>query len=373
MTRVNHRVIRAAIARANQQPFVIETCELDEPGAREVGVALEACGLCHTDLHAKDHGYGTPLPAVLGHEGVGRIEALGPGVNGFAVGDRVVISFGACGECPSCQARMPAYCRHAVEFNCFGRRRDGSSPISTREGPVTGHFFGQSSFATHAIACATNLVRVGEELAAAELAPLACGVQTGVGAIVNSLDAQPEDALAIFGCGTVGLAAVMAARIVGCQRIIAVDLRDDRLELARALGATHAINNARCELAVALRELGGLTLAFDNTGRPEVIEPGFAALRARGRMVLAGVSPPNTKLHIDPNRLMAGGRTLRGTVEGDADPTLLIPRMIEWLRAGQLPVDRLVTRYPFEQINAAAADMLAGRVIKPVLEIRHDR
>jgi aryl-alcohol dehydrogenase len=365
------RSIRAAVARA-QQPFVIETVELDEPRAHEVRVELEACGLCHTDLHAKDHDYGTPLPAVLGHEGVGRIEATGPGVQGFEIGDRVVMSFGACGECPSCCDRMPAYCRHAIDFNVLGRRRDGSSPLSSREGPLTGHFFGQSSFATHAIACATNLVRVPNDIPAAELAPLACGVQTGVGAVVHSLDAGPADTIGIFGCGTVGLAAVMAARIVGCERIVAVDVRDERLELALTLGATDIINNARTKLPVALRELGGLTLAFDNTGQPEVIEPAFAALRVRGRMVLAGVSPRNSTLRIDPNRMMGGGRTLRGTVEGDADPTRMIPRMLEWVRAGQLPIGRLVTCYPFEQIDAAANDMLAGRVIKPVLVMNRE-
>jgi aryl-alcohol dehydrogenase len=362
------RSIRAAVARA-QQPFVIETVELDDPRAHEVRVELEACGLCHTDLHAKDHGYGTPLPAVLGHEGVGRIEALGPGVEGFEIGDRVLMSFGACGECPNCRDRMPAYCRHALDFNVFGRRRAGSSPLSFREGPLTGHFFGQSSFATHAIACATNLVRIGDEFRPAELAPLACGVQTGVGAVINSLDAGPADAIAIFGCGTVGLAAVMAARIVGCERIVAVDLRDERLELALELGATEIINNSRSHLPSALRQLDGLTLAFDNTGQVDVIEAGFAALRARGRMVLAGVSPRNSALRIDPNRVMGGGRTLRGTVEGDADPPRMIPRMLGWMRAGQLPIGRLITCYPFEQIDDAANDMLAGRVIKPVLEM----
>jgi aryl-alcohol dehydrogenase len=376
--------IRAAIARAGE-PFTIEACELDEPGTHEVRVRIEACGICHTDLAAKDHGFGTPLPAVLGHEGVGRIEAIGAGVSGFELGDRVVISFGACGQCSSCREQMPAYCQHALDFNLFGRRLDGSSPISTispsspgspgspgspdANRPLTGHFFGQSSFATHAIASATNLVRVDAELSASAIAPLACGVQTGVGAVIDVLQASPADSLAIFGCGTVGLAAVMAASIVGCKRILAFDLLDARLELARELGATTTINSAHNDIAASLRELGGLTLAFDNTGRAEVIEAGFAALRPRGRMVLAGVSPRGTSLRIDPNRIMGGGRSLRGTIEGDADPRRAIPRMLEWVRSGQLPVERLVTRYPFERINDAVEDMRAGRTIKPVLDM----
>jgi aryl-alcohol dehydrogenase len=362
--------IQAAIARAGE-PFVIEECELDSPKPNEVRISVEACGICHTDLAAKDHGYGTPLPAVLGHEGVGRIEEIGEGVSGFELGDRVVISFGACGRCSSCSDHMPAYCHHALDFNLFGRRLDGSSPISpiSKAHPLTGHFFGQSSFATHAVASATNLVRVDAELSASTIAPLACGVQTGVGAVIDVLQASPADSLAIFGCGTVGLAAVMAANIVGCKRILAFDLIDARLELARELGATTTINSARDDVSASLRELGGLTLAFDNTGRPEVIEAGFAALRARGRMVLAGVSPRGASLRIDPNRVMGGGRSLRGTIEGDADPRRAIPRMLEWVRSGRLPVERLVTRYPFDRINDAVDDMRAGRTIKPVLHM----
>jgi len=360
--------IRAAVARPGE-PFVIEDCWLAGPGAGEVLVAVEACGICHTDLCARDGVYGTPLPAVLGHEGVGRVVELGAGVAGLAVGDRVVMSFGACGRCVNCAERLPGYCSHAREFNVFGRRLDGSSPISLGEVAITGHFFGQSSFASHAVASATNVVRIAEDLPAAAMTGLACGVQTGVGAVVNVLAAQAEDSIAVFGCGTVGLAAVMAARIVGCARVVAVDLRGDRLALAQELGATEVVEASGGEGMHALRGLRGLSLAFDNTGSAAVIEAAYAALRSRGRLVLAGLSPQGARITFDSNRLMASGRTLRGTVEGDADPRSFIPRMIAWYRAGMLPVDRIVSVYPFERINAAAADMLAGRAIKPVLRM----
>lgn len=359
--------IRAAIARAGE-PFTLEECELDAPRAKEVLVKVEACGICHTDLTVKDHNFGTPLPAVLGHEGVGRILALGEDVTRVAVGDRVVMSFGACGECPNCREEMPAYCRRAGAFNVAGRRLDGPSPISLEGRPITGHFFGQSAFATHAIAAATNLVRLDEDLPPTLMAALACGVQTGMGAVVKVLRAEPGDAIAIFGCGTVGLAAVMAAAIVGCRRIVAVDLRGARRERARALGATHVVDNARADAAAALKELA-LTLAFDNTGHPDVIEAAYAALRPRGRLVLAGVSQQGATIRLDPNRLVMSGLSVRGTAEGDADPRSFIPRMIDWYRAGRLPLEQLVTTYPFEQINEAASDMLAGRVIKPVLRM----
>jgi len=360
--------IRAAVARA-REPFSIEACELDGPRANEVLVEVEACGICHTDLSAKDHDYGTPLPAVLGHEGVGRIVELGAGVTKFAAGERVVMSFGACGQCPSCAAELPPYCRHARDFNLFGRRLDGSSPVSQAGQSLTGHFFGQSTFASHAVASATNLVRLDDDLPAALMTSLACGVQTGMGAVIHVLRAGPRDVVGIFGCGTVGLAAIMAAKIAGCARIVAVDVRPDRLTIARALGATDVVDNASDELGAALKRLGGLTLAFDNTGRPEVVEVAYAALRPRGQIVLAGLSPRGASLSLDLNRLMATGRTLRGTVEGDADPRTFIPRMIAWYRRGELPLERLVTTYPFDQINQAAADMLAGRVIKPVLRM----
>ncbi|EYF07501.1 NAD(P)-dependent alcohol dehydrogenase [Chondromyces apiculatus] len=358
--------IRAAIARA-REPFTVETCELAPPAAGEVLVKVEACGICHTDLTAKDKGMGTPLPAVLGHEGVGRIQALGEGVRGFEMGERVVMSFGACGQCPSCIEGGPAYCQHALDFNLFGRRVDGTSPISLGGASITGHYFGQSSFATHAVAASANLVRLGEDLPVALMASLACGVQTGMGSILNVLDAGPEDTLAILGCGTVGLAAVMAARIAACRRVIAVDLNDSRLELAATLGATDVVNSAREDVGSALGKLGGLTLAFDNTGVPSVIEAAYGALRPRGQIALAGVAAREARIQLDPNRLMATGRVLRGTVEGDATPRVFIPRMVEWYRSGKLPLHKLVTTYPFERINEAVSDMLSGRVVKPVL------
>jgi aryl-alcohol dehydrogenase len=358
--------IRAAVARA-REPFTLEECELAAPGPREALVKVEACGICHTDLSAKDHAMGTPLPAVLGHEGVGRIQALGEGVEGLAIGDRVVMSFGACGLCESCREGAPAYCRRIVELNLFGRRLDGTSPLTLGGQAITGHYFGQSAFATHSVASVTNLVKLAEDLPVALMASLACGVQTGMGAVVNVLEAGPEDTLAVFGCGTVGLAAVMAARIAGCRRIIAVDLKDSRLELALELGATHAISSAREDAAAVIGKLGGLTRAFDNTGAPAVIELALGALRPRGQLALAGVSPRDARIQIDPNKLMSTGRVLRGTVEGDSNPRAFIPRMIAWYRGGQLPLEKLVKSYAFEQINEAASDMLSGRVVKPVL------
>lgn len=359
--------IRAAVARAGERRFSIEDCELDAaPREREVRLRLLACGICHTDLAARDQHLRTPLPAVLGHEGAGIVEALGPGVDGFTVGQRVLAGFGACGQCPSCSARAPAYCRHLARFCLQGRRLDDSSPLYLGDA-LTGHFFGQSSFATHAIVATANLVPLPDDLPPELLAPLACGVQTGMSAVVNVLAPPPDATLAVFGCGGVGLAAVMAARILGCREILAVDRVPERLTLARELGATAVAADmpAAAEIAAGWR---GLSHALDTTGAPAVIEPAFnRLLRARGQLVCAGVGKPDAMLSLNQNLLMLSGKTLRGTIEGDADPPRFVPRMLAWMRQGRLPLQRLVRTYPFDAINDAVADMEAGRVVKPVL------
>ncbi len=365
--------IRAAIACAGDPHFRIEACELESvPREREVRLKLLACGICHTDLAARGQHLRTPLPAVLGHEGVGIIEAIGPGVQGFSVGQRVLAGFGACGQCASCAAHAPAYCRHLARFCLQGRRIDGSSPISAGEGAylgetLTGHFFGQSSFATHTIAATANLVALPDDLPAELLAPLACGVQTGMSAVVNVLAPQPGATLAVFGCGGVGLAAVMAARILGCAEILAVDRVPERLALARELGATATATSIE-DATATVASWRGLSHALDTTGTPAVIEPAFnQLLRPRGVMVCAGVGRPDATLHFNHNLLMLSGKTLRGTIEGDADPPSFVPRMLQWMREGRMPLDKLVHTYPFESINEAVADMEAGRVVKPVL------
>ncbi|WP_069235228.1 MULTISPECIES: NAD(P)-dependent alcohol dehydrogenase [Burkholderia] len=360
--------IRAAIARRGTHRFSIDDCTLEaEPHRREVRLRLLACGICHTDLAARDQHLRTPLPAVLGHEGVGVIEAIGPEVSELHVGQRVLASFGACGECFSCMARAPAYCQHLARFCLQGRRLDGGSPLSQDGAPLTGHFFGQSSFATHAIVAAANLVPLDPDLPPALMAPLACGVQTGMSAMITILAPDVDSAVAVFGCGGVGLAAIMAARIQGCRHILAVDRLEERLVLARELGATataHDIEAAVEPVAV----WGGLSHALDTTGQPALIEHAFLhLLRSRGQLVCAGVGRPEATLNFNHNALMLSGRTLRGTIEGDADPRSFVPRMLDWFRQGRLPLHRLVKTYPFDSINEAVADMEAGRVIKPVL------
>lgn len=358
--------IQAAVARKGAI-VDIETCELAAPGPGEVRVRLEACGICHTDLLALGGQLGTPMPAVFGHEGVGRVDVVGEDVRGFSVGDRVLMSFGACGQCRSCSSAEPAYCDSAFALNFSGRRLDGSAPMSLAGEPITSHFFSQSSFATHTVASVHNMVRLPEDLPAELMAPLACGVQTGMSSVLKVLDPGRGSRLAVFGCGTVGLSAVMAAALRGCKRIVAVDLKPERVALARELGATEGIVTAHHDLGEQLKALGPFDGGLDCTGSIPVIEQAFRALASRGQLVCAGVTPPGRTLNLCPRELVFGGRQLRGTVEGDANPRSFVPEMIGYFRQGKLPLRKLVTTYPFTQINRALADLASGATIKPVL------
>ena len=352
--------ISAAVIKEQGGAFCIEDCELDSPRANEVMVEVEAAGVCHTDIAARDQYMPVPLPAVLGHEGVGRILQLGEGVSEFAVGDRVLMSFGSCGQCKNCLRAAPGYCDQGLVYQVLGSRTDGSSPISQHGNAITGHFFAQSSFASHAIAATQNMVPLANDLDPILMAPLACGVQTGMGSVLLSMAAESGSSICILGCGTVGLSAIAAAKIAGCSPIIAVDIMDSRLEMARELGS----------LLKALQQLGGIDYALDTTGVPAVADAAFQTLKPRGCLVCVGVGKPGAQLSIDMGLLMATGKQIRGAIEGDAVPRDFIPRMIEFYRAGQLPLEKLVTRYAFEDINQAVADTLSGKVIKPVLSIK---
>lgn len=244
---------------------------------------------------------------------------------------------------------------------------DGSSPLSQQGEKITGHFFAQSSFASHAVASTRNMVKLDDDLPAELMAPLACGVQTGMAAVLVALAARAGTTIAVIGCGTVGLSAIMAAKITACATIVAIDVKLERLETARELGASHCLDGADATLKRQLRKFGGMDYVIDTTGIPEVILTGFDALRARGTLLCLGVSFAGSKLPLDLASLLMGGKRVRGSIVGDAVPTEFIPQMIEYYRRGLMPLDRLVKTYPFEKINTALNDAKSGVAIKPVL------
>ncbi|GAA3754906.1 NAD(P)-dependent alcohol dehydrogenase [Salinactinospora qingdaonensis] len=361
--------VRAALVAAPGDPFTIRDVDLAAPGEHEVLVRVTAVGICHTDLLYRRMWPRARTPVVLGHEGTGTVEAVGAQVTRVRPGETVCMSYRNCGACDTCRAGHPAYCDSAGPLNLSGGRADGTSPLSAGGAPVYGSFFGQSSFATHALAHENNTVPVPATLPARVAAPLGCSVQTGAGAVCNVLRPHPGEPLAIFGAGGVGLSALMAAQAIGCDTIVAVDPLRTRRELAVALGARAAIDpGSGEEVPAAVRRAAGGTLgyAIDTTGRQDAIGNAVAALRPMGSLVLAGLGGT---AELDVSRIVTRGISVRGTVEGDATPADFIPRMVELYRAGRLPVERIVTEFAFDRIEAAAQAATAGQVVKPVLRM----
>jgi aryl-alcohol dehydrogenase len=371
--------IRAAVVREKGGPFRIEKLQLDAPQPGEVLVKVEACGICHTDLIVRDQFYPAPMPIVLGHEGGGIVEAVGAGVKSVKPGDRVLMSFAACGTCPSCRDGALAYCWHHMEMNFSGFRYSGTewnvpAPLSKKgkggaREQINGSFFNQSSLATHAMATEANVVVVeNSDVDLKILAPLGCGLQTGAGAILNTLKPGIGSSLVIMGAGNVGLAAVMAAKLVKCDPIIVVDTVPSRLKLAKQLGATHTINGAKENVAEAVKKIhpGGVKYSIDSTGNPNVLRTAFEVLHSRGICGLIGGSKIGTEVNIDMTHLLFG-RTVRGILQGDSRPKKFLPELINIYRDGLFPIERLITHYALENIETAVSDMKSGKTIKPVL------
>lgn len=360
---------KAAIIREKGGKFRIEEVRLQAPRAGEVLVRIAGVGLCHTDLVVRDQYFPTPLPAVLGHEGAGIVEAVGAGVTKVAPGDHVVLSYASCGLCANCQRGLYGYCPDLYGRNFSGGRPDGSSPCCDANGErLSSYFFAQSSFATHALATERNVVKIPNDVPLEIMGPLGCGIQTGAGAVINALQPAAGTSIAIFGAGSVGLAAVMAAKVVGCTTIIAVDLKDQRLELARELGATHTIDASEpaVERIRAITGGEGVQYSLECTGIPTVVRQAVDGLRLTGTCGIIGVAPLGTEVSLDMNSLLFG-RSVRGIIEGDSVPDIFIPQMIELWRQGRFPFDRLIRFYPLSQIEEAAEASERGEVLKAVL------
>jgi aryl-alcohol dehydrogenase len=361
--------IQAAVTDNRGAAFAVQPVDLQAPEASEVLVRVAAAGICHTDLIVRDQWYPVPLPAVLGHEGAGVVERVGSAVTKVAPGDHVAMSFGSCGACSSCLTGRPAYCLSFFEHNFAAARSDGSTALSREGEPVHSHFFGQSSFATHCMATERNVVKLDDDIAFELVAPFGCGVQTGAGAILNALRPPAGATVAVFGAGTVGLAAIMAAMITGATTIVAIDLRPDRLALARELGATHIIDAGTEDVAERIAAIGGADYAVETTGSAPVLRAAVDCTTPTGITGVIGAPAFGTEVSLDVNTILMGGRTVRGIIEGDSVPDIFIPRLIELYRAGRFPVDRIIAGYDFDDIEQAARDAEAGVVVKAVVRM----
>ena len=363
--------ITAAVTRSPKGGFSLEALEIEPPRAGEILVRVVATGVCHTDMVMRDQHLPTPQPVVLGHEGAGFVERVGPGVTKVAVGDHVVMTFNSCGHCPSCSDHAPTYCHEFFPRNFMGARDDGSSGLSRGDEVIHANIFGQSSFATHALCHERNAVKVDKAAPLELLGPLGCGVMTGAGAVMNALKVPAGRSLVVFGAGAVGLSGVLAAKAVGASPIIAVDINPERLALALELGADHALNGTEGGVVEKIQAItgSGAHFSIDTTANLTVMRQAVDCLGSRGVCGLVGASKMGDELPLDAVSVMSGGKVVRGVVEGDADPDVFIPELIALHQAGRFPFDRLIRFYPLSDINQAVADGETGRVIKPVVRM----
>jgi len=366
--------IRALVVEEKDAPFKLEEIELAEPGRGEALIRIVAAGVCHTDAITRAGDMPMPFPSVLGHEGSGIVEAVGPGVTNLAPGDKVIIGWPSCGECRNCLDGHPRYCLRTGEALVSGKRfkgeLKGTSAYSRNGEPINGHFFGQSSFATHSIVSADAVVKVPDDVPLELLGPLACGLATGAGAVLNEARPKLGDSILVVGVGAVGLAAIMAARNSGVTKIIAADVHDSRLEMARDFGATDTINSRTSDLVKEVEKITGSTVdyAFDCTGVIAVIENMAQTVGMLGTIVLIGGAPAGASFSLDHLSTLWGKRVI-GVLGGGGRSGQLIPALVDLYQQGRFPFDRLVKYYDFDQIEQALKDSASGEVIKPILRM----
>jgi aryl-alcohol dehydrogenase len=362
--------IQAAIQRQVGKALTIERATLAAPQPHEAVVRIEACGICHMDLDGPSL---CALPAVFGHEGVGVVEAIGSEAR-IKVGDRVILGYGSCGTCPSCAQAHPYYCDQSWDVTFGGRRLDGSPTLwDNSDTPLHAAFFQQSSFATHAIVPDHCLVPMPRDVPAEVGASITCGVMTGTGAVLNVLDVKPGETILIVGAGAVGLGAVMAAHRAGAGEILVTDVRDDRLMLAQELGAT-AVFNPRAgamDKWVMAQTGRGVGKLLETSGNATAFESAIASLRTGGHMAYAILPSPMDKYELKPMALFEKAARFEALSFGNSVPQDLYPKILDWWRAGEFPVERLIATFSFADINLAMERASNGDVIKAVLMMEY--
>jgi aryl-alcohol dehydrogenase len=365
--------ITAAVVRERGGAFGIEQLDLCDPRADELLVEVVASGMCATDLHGRDGYYPTKFPKVFGHEGAGVLRAVGSGVTKFKPGDHVVMAYPWCGECPNCKSHRQTYCLHAFDLKMNGTRADGSTLHSKDGQSVYSAFFQQSSFGNFTIANERFAVKVRNDVPLTSVCALACGGQTGAGAVLNVMQPKAGDSFVVFGVDAVGLSGLLSAKIAGCDPIIAVDVHEHRLKLARELGATHVINRSgRTDVVEEIRKITGLGARYtlETSAIPSVFREAVEALMPAGTCVLLGSARKGTEVTFE-TPFLQNGRTVRGVIQGDSVPQEFLPLLVDHIAAGRFPVERMITFYDLADINRAAVESASGKTIKPVLKMPH--
>jgi alcohol dehydrogenase len=352
------------------RPLQIAEVELDPPGPGEVLVRMRAAGLCHSDLSVINGDRPRPMPMVLGHEGVGEVLELGAGVRDLKPGDHVVTVFvPCCRTCEPCVSGRPALCEPGFKANVAGTLLSGQRRLH-RGSETIHHHIGVSAFAEHAVLARESLVKIDSQLPYDEAAVFGCAVMTGVGAVTNTVSPKAGSSMAVVGLGGVGLAALLGARLVDPSAIVACDLSDEKLALARQLGATHTVNAADPNAVEAIKDLtrGGVDYAFEMAGSVKAMELAYKATRRGGTTVSAGLSHPQHMFSVPHVHIVVEERTIKGSYLGSCDPARDIPRYIDWYRAGRLPIDRLLSeRIELDAINAGFERLSAGKTVRQII------
>jgi alcohol dehydrogenase len=355
---------------AESRPLTIEELDLEGPGAGEVLVRVEAAGLCHSDLSVINGDRPRPVPMALGHEAAGVVEELGEEVAHLQPGDHVVMVFvPSCGQCLRCMEGRPALCEPGGAANAAGTLLSGARRLRLR-GREVHHHVGVSAFADHAVVARNSLVRIAKNLPLDQAALFGCAVLTGVGAVVNTARVFAGATVAVVGLGGVGLNALLACRLVGAAAIVAVDLQDDKLALARQLGATHTVNagDADCVEQVRHATGGGVEFAFEMAGSVRAMDLAYRITRRGGTTVSAGLSHPNHDFSLKHVTLVAEERTVKGSYIGSCVPLCDVPRFIALYQGGQLPVDRVMGEHiGLDELNAAFDRLASGRATRQIL------
>ncbi|OQV08358.1 hypothetical protein CLAIMM_12646 [Cladophialophora immunda] len=361
----------ALVVSEQHGPFEVKEVQLNDMRPDEIVVRMIATGVCHTDVATSIGNRGPALPAILGHEGSGVVEQVGSEVKHVAVGDHVLLSFNYCGNCTPCRRGNPAYCRNGPHLCFGGSRLDGSKPFSLNGTDINSSYFGQSSFAARSIVSGVCAVKVPSTVPLDILCCLGCGIQTGAGTVLNLLKPAVGSSVAVFGVGSVGLAAIMAAaRFTPATKVIAIDIVDSRLQLATELGATHTINSKGKDVVEMIKDVTngeGVDCALDATGNVAVIESMIAAAANNGTVVTVGGAPRGKFVNIEAARWIGRNVSYVGSCQGSSLPQMFLPVLVDFWSQGRFPIDRLITKYPYTEVNQAIADMHHGKCIKPVL------
>ncbi len=355
---------------ADSRPLAVEELDLDEPGEGEVLVRVKAAGLCHSDLSVIDGNRPRPTPLALGHEAAGIVEETGRGVSDLRPGDHVVMVFvPSCGHCLPCMEGRPALCEPGAATNAEGQLLSGARRLSLDGQPVH-HHMGVSAFAERAVVSRRSLIKIDQSLPLDEAALFGCAVLTGTGAVVNTAGVPPGATVAVVGLGGVGLNALLGAQLVGARRIVAIDIHDDKLALARQLGATDTFDASDPDCVEQVREAtgGGLEYAFEMAGSVQAMDTAYRVTKRGGTTVTAGLSHPDHKFEVQHVNLVAEERTVKGSYIGSCVPLRDIPRFIALYQQGRLPVDRLMSdRIGFQDLNAAFDRLASGHTVRQIL------